>query len=302
MTQLSDGSSRRRPVIIGTAMRYDRNALSPFINSWRRNAPESSVVLFASQLSRDTLDWLKDSGVEVQIRDFNPPSMRSGVRLLAQQYWLGLSFRFLRVVLAASGAAEMQSLRAARALFSIVNQRFYEYLHFLEAWGHNFSSVLLTDVRDVVFQRTPFPCDGLHVFAENETIDRSHFAKRWLFLSYSVSIRRQLGPRALLNVGTTVGDVRSMVQYLRAMCAEFDRRRAFYWGADTAMHNYVVHGGLVPAIVHTFGDGRAINLNATQSHQLLVSDGELLDGAGLPYPVVHQYDRVKGLVLKAAVL
>lgn len=293
------GHAPVRPVVIGTAMNYDRATLTPFLASCRRCIPEATIVLFVCGLSSDTLRWLRDLGVEVVIEDFNPPSHLSGARLVAHQCRLSLAFRLTRLVLGRTANGRESSRRAAEALFSVVTQRFYRYRQYLQSWGDRFTHVVLADVRDVVFQSSPFPCAGLHVFAERESIGQSHFAKRWFFLSYGPRSWRPVKDCPLLNVGTTLGETAAMLKYLDCMCAEFDRRLAFFWGADTAMHNHVIHQGLVEATLHEYGDGQVITLNAIPATELAVANGILLNSRGEPYPLVHQYDRVHGLVLIA---
>jgi len=64
---------------------------------------------------------------------------------------------------------------------------------------------------------------------------------------------------------------------------------------DQAVHNYMIHRGLLSATVHAFGEGPAINLNATPLSALNVKEGRLLDAQGRAFAVVHQNDRVPGL-------
>jgi hypothetical protein len=281
-------------------MSYDQKALAPFVESCRRNVPEAAIVLFAAGLNIETMTWLRASGVEVVLQDFNPPIHATGRRLVADQIWLSICFRITRLLLRCGPNGTERSRRAAEALFSIVTQRFYRYRDYLRNWTGRYSHVLLTDVRDVAFQSSPFPCEGLHVFGEDESIGESHFAKRWFLLSYGLGSWKPYRSHPLLNVGTTLGDTTSVLRYLDQLCSEFDRRLAFFWGADTAMHNYVIHRQLIPSVVHTYGEGSAINLNAAKLDQLNVRNGRLFAPNERLYSIVHQYDRVAGLQLADA--
>jgi hypothetical protein len=135
------------------------------------------------------------------------------------------------------------------------------------------------------------------VYAENERVGDNHFARRWFQLAYGWSSWREWRDKPLLNVGTTLGDVTSVRHYLDTVCDEYVRKLAFFWGADTAVHNYVVHSRRISATTHEFGKGAVLTLNSVPLASLRVLHGRIVDASDRPYPVLHQYDRVRGLRL-----
>ena len=295
MTQSPD---QIRPVILTTAMGYGRESLAPFFSSCLKRLPTATIVVFASNLDRQTLEWLQEQPRVETIRDnFNPHQIHKGWRLAAAQLRTRLAFHIARMLLGRGGSCGENGERLAESLFSVVIQRFFRYRRFLAESGHRFTHAMLADIRDVAFQADPFPCEGLHVFAENERIGQNHFARRWFQLAYGWSSWRTWRHKPLLNVGTTLGDVESVRHYLDTVCSEYTRALAFFWGADTAVHNYVVHAGQVAATTHLFGDGAVLTLNAVQLASLRIEHGRVLNASGQPYPVLHQYDRVNGLEL-----
>ena len=159
--------------------------------------------------------------------------------------------------------------------------------------------MLLGECRDVVFQSSPFPGADFHVYAENETIGASHFARRWFQLTYGGSVWRELRTRPFLCSGTTINPVPAILSYLEVLTRELGRIMA-NGGKNQAVHNYVIHRGLVPAVIALFGEGRGITLNAVAAGQLRLEAGRLMDAAGRPFPIVHQYDRVPGLAGRLA--
>lgn len=289
-----------RPVILTTAMGYRRDALSPFVSTCLRHLPEATIVVFTSGLDRATLDWLRaQPRVETIMDRFNPYHVPRGWRLAAGQLRTRLAFHLAHIIAGRNGAGSGHEARErlAESLFSVAIQRFFRYRRLLAEEGHRFTHALLADIRDVVFQADPFPCEGLHAFAENESIGRNHFARRWFQLAYGWSSWRRWSDRPLLNVGTILGDIAHVRRYLDIACAEYVRRLAFFWGADTAVHNHILHSGLLPATLHPFGSGPVLTLNAVPVEALRVEDGRVLDSRGNPFPVLHQYDRVKNLAL-----
>jgi hypothetical protein len=288
-----------RPLVLSVAVNYDAAALKPFVQSCRQQVPNCDIVLFAQNLSPATVQWLESENVRVNFSNFTLFNGWAGWRRayfqLVSALGTGALARWTRLT---TGPANDRALQVRRASLHIYSQRYWVYRDFLRAYSGRYSHVLMADSRDVIFQANPFPCAGLHSFGENETIGASHFARRWFQLSYGGGTFRRLAPNAFVCAGVTLGDTPAVLAYLDAMCAESLRVRD-YGGVDQAIHNYVLHTGLAPATVHPFGEGCAINLNNIKLSALRVESGRLLNAAGEPYAVVHQYDRVPGLKLRA---
>lgn len=287
--------TQKPSLILSTAMNYDRRALEPFVASWKQNVPKSDLVLFCKNLSPETVTWLLDSGVDVLPADLPCESDGIGWRKGLLHYALVASARLHCTALSLMGAYGKERIpRTLRALYHLYGYRYTLFLQYLTLHGSRYECVLLADCRDVVFQHSPFPCEGLHAFGETERIGESHFAKRWFQLSYGTQAWRDLAHLPFLCAGVTLGTSEAVLRYVQTMDSECQRVMAFT-SEDQAVHNYVIHNKLVPANVHDIGEGVAINLNAASAESLKVIDGELVDPNGIPYAVVHQYDRVPGL-------
>ena len=110
--------------------------------------------------------------------------------------------------------------------------------------------VLLTDVRDTMFQLDPFgkgspPIRGLHVFEEHKNQTTQHWLTEWPLrvckgMSYS---------ETMLCSGTTIGTRAAMLAYLNIMDAEMKvwienpQCRFGPNGDDHAIHNYLFYSG-----------------------------------------------------------
>lgn len=287
-----------RNLILTVACGYRPDQLAPFVESWRRHVPDADLVVIAGGLPEETNRYLDAAGARIVPAEFNLGRL-VGWRKAWYRVQLATWLRLLgatRRLLGIGGEADALHRRIAEASFHLFSQRFFHYRRYLDHFGWKYSHVLLVDIRDTRFQCTPFPCAGLHVFAENETVGTNHFAKRWFQLSYGTAVFRRLGPRPLLCAGVTLGDVAAMRQYLEINCSE-SLRVATVNDVDQAVHNYLIHEQLMPATLHAYGAGPAINLNAVPLSSLHVANGRLLDAAGRPFAIVHQYDRVAGLQL-----
>lgn len=293
---MNDDVLKSKPLILGTAVNYNWEQLAPFVLSCKKYVPNAKIVLFVSDTDIPTIEILQKENVEVIIDSFNVYSNFVGWKLAYHQLSLKLSILLAKLFI--NGFKSNRNEPFVNAFSSVVIQRFYRYLRYLHAYGHNYSHILMADTRDVIFQDNPFPLNGLHVFGEkNEKIGESHFAKRWFQLSYGTKTWKELGNKHLLNVGTTIGDTKSVIDYLNLVTIEFNRNLTFFWGADTSVHNYVIYKMLDHPIVNEFGEGTVLTLHGLNINQLDVKDGKILNAHGFPYPILHQYDRVKNLKL-----
>ncbi len=287
-----------RPLILTVACGYRTEQLSPFVESWKRYVPEADLAIIAGALPEETDRYLDASGVKVVPAEFNRGShagWRKTWYRLQLASWLCM-LRGTRHLLGIGKESDALHARISEAAFHLFSQRFFHYRRYLEHFGWKYTHVLLADARDTVFQRSPFPCEGLHVFAENEVIGTSHFARRWFQLSYGTSTFKRLAAQPLLCAGVTIGDLAAMRRYLDLNCAESLKIVAVN-DIDQAVHNYLIHNCLLPATIHAYGEGQAINLNAVPLSTLRVKDGRLFDSQGQAFSIVHQYDRVAGLYL-----
>jgi len=158
--------------------------------------------------------------------------------------------------------------------------------------------VLLTDVRDVVFQADPFaePLADIEAFPEGDGLRfRDHaFNRRYAEALAGREIAERLEDQAPLCVGTVVGRAGAVARLLRIMLMLGAIPRSGWggaFGADQASFNLAVHLGLVEAVVQpnyrrvaTLGWSDAEGASATPEGVIVNPDGSLS-------PIVHQYDR-----------
>ncbi|SOB59959.1 conserved protein of unknown function [Pseudodesulfovibrio profundus] len=175
--------------------------------------------------------------------------------------------------------------------------RYYLYLEYLQQAGP-FEHVMITDVRDVLFQRDPFAYAwgrGLHCALEDEemTIGSCPFNSRW--------VQEHMGEEALAAVsdntiscsGTTVGDHESMVEYLERMTNRFlpFAGGECMGGFDQGVHNVLIRTDLLPDVTLHENGNPILTLGYYQGEPPLNEAGEVLNDQGEVVHVVHQYDR-----------
>lgn len=157
--------------------------------------------------------------------------------------------------------------------------------------------VLLTDVRDVVFQADPFfPApQGSEFFSEYDegTLADHAFNMKYLRGVGGEDIARALAGKPCVCVGTVVGARDAMMRFCRTllMLAAIPRSEiGGAFGADQAACNIALHLGMVEGEVKP-NYGRVATLGLTPGQRLTIVDGRIVNPDGGVSAIVHQHDR-----------
>jgi hypothetical protein len=190
---------------------------------------------------------------------------------------------------------------------SVHARRYAIYLNYLRTQASRYDQVMMSDVRDVVFQRNPFDSVAspkCHFYLEGavRTIRDDPTNWRWVRGCFSAVDAERLAACRISCSGITIGGTAAIIAYLERMAA---RIRAMPWriyreighGYDQAIHNYLVH--LDPAV-----DGIVVENNQHIATMALEPRAFYrLDQKSLIYgpddhlfPICHQYDRFPDLL------
>lgn len=177
-----------------------------------------------------------------------------------------------------------------------VMTRFAAFDHILAQRTH-VRSVLLTDVRDVIFQADPFhPAPGaLELFVEFEGRRLGDHAFNYKHLRALVGddLAATVADQPCLCVGTVMGSRANISRLCRTILMLGAIPRSHIggaFGADQAACNLAAHLGLVEHEVKA-NYGRVATVGLTPPDTLYVRDGTILNPDGSVSPIVHQYDR-----------
>jgi len=183
--------------------------------------------------------------------------------------------------------------------------RYFLYLDFLKSSDRRFEHVLITDVRDVIFQLDPFDYQwtgGINCTLEDKrmTVGECPHNSHW--------VRGHLGEKAVTTIednyiscsGTTVAGHSSMLEYLQIMTEKLapyspGERMAGY---DQGLHNHLAHTGQLPGLTFHDNSGPIITLGYTKGEPETDEEGFVLNTAGARAHMVHQYDRKPKLFKK----
>jgi hypothetical protein len=184
-------------------------------------------------------------------------------------------------------------------LYHISCGRYFVYFRYLYKNSGRFARVLLTDVRDVMFQSNPFhyaTYPGLFAFKDPIVcLGDEPLNVRWIKNLFGEEYCQSLRGQRIFCSGTTLGDALSIVAYLHKMCLILIQalpRLVGQIGDDQAAHNYLLWERRIPnVIICENGENAVMTLkNALSESLVLDKNGQLLNFDGSPAPVLHQYD------------
>ena len=288
-------------LVIGMVSGMTPAAIAPFVTSLRRSGYAGQTGLVAAgygeadaRAIRSMVDhlWLVDKEYEPALRITG--AMLGRLRT-ARLIWRGypLAFR-LACLLEGERFALSRWKRLQFELQSLISLRcwhFYDAVHSLD----DVTAVLVTDVRDVLFQDDPFrePVAGLELFAEEPpaTIGRQAANRQWILDLYGRDILAQIADKPLSCSGTVIGDRASVLHYLAEMRQESFWRRQPLTAHDQGIHNYLLWTArLEPARLVPNREGRVLTM--AMMHDIDRDErGYVVNRDGSLPAVVHQYDR-----------
>jgi hypothetical protein len=315
----SDLPPAKRNLVLGTAWGLELEDLLLFSKSLRRVAPAADVVLLSKDATGEAQRLAVNQRIQLlpltscyfglckssakRVRRESLKRIRNYVGLKLVRGLAGAAYPLLRI-----GYTKEECRQLRRELGKLVihtySSRFLQYLDFLRNQGAQYDKVMLTDVRDVCFQADPFariPSDQLWMFQEQgpATLGTEPRNRRWVEAAFGKKVLRQIAHQHILCAGITIGSFRNILGYLEVMEPELLSRTPVYI-PDQGIHNALAYTGafnhLNPVIVKN-GDGPVLTVGMMNDAQMTLDGaGRLVDPAGNPYAVIHQYDRHPRLI------
>jgi hypothetical protein len=216
----------KRNVIIGTIKGYDFEVLRPFVMTLRRTGYSGDVVFFHSQVNSATLAKLSRCASVILI------PFTTVFPYLDEQY----------------AAENNWDVKTRVRNFGLYTLRYLLAYCYLKRHGSRYQEVLLTDTRDVIFQKDPFDFvhrDILCCFMERKgaVITDSEMNVRWIKQGFGKDELERLSNKPIICSGVTIGSVAHIVNYLETFIRTIINCnvRAEIDGIDQGVHNYLIH-------------------------------------------------------------
>lgn len=164
-----------------------------------------------------------------------------------------------------------------------------------------YDEMMVTDTRDVLFQRHPFTdltSSACHYYVEHptRTIGEEATNLRWAKLFLTPDQAAAVSRQRVSCCGIVIGGMRAMNDYLARMAADLravplrDRRLG---GADTTLHQRLafLDGGVPGVIMENNVHVATMGLEAESTYRV-GDDGVVRTADGRVPAILHQYDRV----------
>jgi hypothetical protein len=184
---------------------------------------------------------------------------------------------------------------------SVHAKRYAIYLDYLKARAAHYDQVMMSDVRDVVFQANPFAAiesPKCHFYLEAaRTIAEDATNLRWVRGCFPAAEAEALSHHRISCSGITIGGTAEITTYLERMVAKINAvpqriYRTIGHGYDQAIHNYLVYmqPGIDGIVEENNGHIATMALEPRDAYRL---DGtaRIWGSDGRLYPICHQYDR-----------
>lgn len=284
-----------KDLIIGGASNYSWDQLKYWVNSIRKSGFQGDVAIVGTNLKAETIKRLTDEGVLLSLYG----------------------------KMNANGDIEAPNNNAPHV------ERFFYLWNYLEMAKEQYTHVITTDTRDVVFQTNPseWLSDNLitHFLvasSEGMRYQNEPWGNQNLYDSFGPFFHEKLKNNFIFNVGTIAGET-SAVKGLLSFIFHLSVNRPIPI-VDQAVYNFILNQS--PFKEDTFftnnSDGWGIQLGTTlravqsgkgdlgmmfqnnpskyeaiyeDNQPILQKNGIVETTAGKPYVIVHQYDRVNGL-------
>jgi hypothetical protein len=283
-----------KKLILGLISGLSLEQVKPFFLSLEKSDYRGDVVMFVSDLGMATQTFLRSR--RAHLVPFQKAYLKSFPAFATNLPRVVLSSR-RRPLFDRQLAPAYMHPRCARYIFQ---------QSFLQECGGGYNHVMLTDVRDVLFQANPFAFeipDGLSVFLEDRSwnIGSCEHNSRAMLQAFGRGILSELSGKPIVTTGVTIGTTAAIREYLTRvtaiLCEKRDRKPI-----DRAVQNFLVHKE-PPAKLHQFenSSGPVLTLGGLDPARVQFNDrGQVVAADGRVVNILHQFDRHRELAQKLA--
>jgi hypothetical protein len=186
--------------------------------------------------------------------------------------------------------------------------RFDCFYSYLEDKFENYTSIFLTDSRDVFFQGNPFLYkynSNINFYLEDNIIENCKHNSNWIKKTTGLKSYNSLKKNRISCSGTVIGKSKEIFFYLKLMkenikiykykksLKEYLFFKKKHNGYDQGIHNFIVYNEFFTNF-HLWGntDGNMATVNFNYPLLNFNANNFLINDKRRPYDVVHQYDRV----------
>ena len=282
----------RNNLILGTIDGSKVDELRYFVSSLKKIGLLDNLVLFASNISFLTKEYLRENMVTVI-----PVEKKASLQNRRVAAWI---FRLMQSV----GINKILNKQSSyvQKYWHCQTSRYFHYHQYLLDSYQLYERIMISDVTDVYFQDNPFNyCkeNAIYCFEEDDgnKIQDDYFNHMWINQYLGRKKARLLENEKILCSGIVIGDSRSMIQYLARMILLLSTSSG-HRGIDQGVHNYLIRVCKeLPVVVCKNENGPVYTMGLVPSSRFVYAEnGCLLNKNGKPYSILHQYNRHPALI------
>jgi hypothetical protein len=279
-------------LVIGAFSSYTADDLMPFVKSLLNTGFNGDLCLLYSNCDTETVQRLQSEGVKmIPFRYKGNPKWNP----------LCLKWRYFKRFMPFIPAWGRRWILSR--ITRMPTARFIHIRDFLIGAQKRYSHVFVCDVRDIIFQMDPFqeklPAQLFRAYEEDPRTPigkDSEFNGKWIESLLGHRILKSLVDYPILCCGTILADVESMIGYLDEYCRVLASAESLMLTEDQPILNFLVrmHPERLNGLdVVSNGEKEVLTLGwmDPQSIRWDEHSGVILNSAGNPIPVIHQYDR-----------
>lgn len=270
--------------ILSCAIGYTPDRIREFLSSFRQKTKHAKLTLFVHAKHMGEYEKIKHPRIQFKFVD-HKIAKKQHVQEIALDYFL--TFFRLRS-------------KVAGQFYPVMCGRHFYYLEYLQneiASSEGNSTIMLTDSRDVIFQRDPDPLSpavGIQYALEDKLIREEQRNRRWIADLFGESLACELEQHPVSCAGTTIARKDTMLTYLQQMTSTLLKNRGLVCRRtcyDQGSHNQIVRkGGLSPATYCEPYSNQIATLASSGKLDISIEGSEISINGAAP-SVIHQWDR-----------
>lgn len=261
----------KRNLILTTGSNYNFRHLLPFFSTLEDINFKGDVVFFSNKISNfDITKFTKINLIEIPFNNAPPVFQDS----------------------------ELNSLLNTDKEIITKTLRYLMYKAYLQKNIDQYNHVLISDIRDVVFQDNPFKYpleNGLSTFLEDnsQTIKTNFYNSQWIREGFGQKTLDLIGHNTISCSGVSFGTPKAIIDYVDVMTPFIEELNGKNC-RDQGIHNYIIYSNKLNKVnlikddssftstISTFKDMQKLSYN---------DKGQVMNLKGEVCPIVHQYDR-----------
>lgn len=287
----------KKNLVMAMGSGYNENELAPFFNSLKQSGYTGDICFITREQDAHAVsNFSKVANIKIHLFREQKPMKKNRVRKIGKF----IDSTCTRYPVLRKLSVNFREKYAIKNSCAHLRRHFF-FRDILGSYAKEYQNVMMTDVRDVVFQRDPFDFEiqpgSIYYFleAEHTRIQDCEKNSWWIREMLGEEALGRLGPNQISCGGTIIGCPQVMLMHFKITTESIAKnlRCCNRAGIDQAPHHLIIWDRLVPN-VHVIPNRAGIILTmqtTKREHWSITDDGLIMvDGDKVPN-TVHQYDR-----------